>query len=399
MSFFERVKADIDTIGGDVPTVGTFGQLITAYEVRDIANKWEYEVYDNQYDMLPAELTGDGVQSFDNGMLVASSATTGTAILKSRNVTRYRTGNSGFAWFTALFNSGTGIASTGLISDNGDEIIIRENNGTIQFGYKRLGTEITFVNSSNFNGDADVNSITWSNLNIFQIRYGYLGTTDFEIFIKQNGKTKLLHKIVLAGTLTGVHVRFPQFRQFIEAENGATVKAGSWASGTFSNVLETRGQDPSAKNFFYKTERTISPTGTPQPIVAYRSKTNYNGFTHSVLAKLLVARIATTSEGLYEFGFVFNPTTITGGSFADADSLSSVIEVNEGITGFTGGDERFAVPIAIPSQGTGVQSLNEDFERLGAFLSRGSSVVITIRSILGTDTGTQTINFNWQELF
>lgn len=398
MTLIRRI--DVEKIGGNSPTVGTFGQLITAYEVRDIAVKWEYEVYDDQYDMLPSELTGDGVQSFDSGLLVASSATSGTSMLKSKNITRYRTGNGGFAWFTALLDGTTGRCETGFISDNFDKIFIRENSGLITFGYSRLGVDQVSVSSASFNGDADVGAITWSNLNIFQIRYGYLGTADIEIFIKQNGETKLLHRIELAGSLTSTTVRFPQFRMFINAENGGSIKSGSWAGGTFSNVLETRGQDPSAKNFFHKTERIISPTGTATPIVAYRSKSTYNGFTHSVLAKLLVARIASSSEGLYEFSFVFNPTTITGGSFVDVNSLSSVIEVNDGVTGFTGGEEAFAVPLAVPSQGQGVSSLNEDFEKLGAFLNRDSSVVISIKEVeSGGGLNTQMVNFNWQELF
>jgi len=391
---------NITTIGGGTPIVGTFGQLITAYQVRDIAVKWEFEIYDTNYDMLPADLTGDGSQSFDNGLLVASSAVTGTSCLKSRKVTRYRTGNGGFAWFTASFNSGTGLCYTGLESDNDDKIVIRENNGVIQFGYSRLGVDTVYVDSSSFNGDADVGSIDWTNLNIFQIRYGYLGTADLEIYISQNGKKVLLHKILLAGTMQSTHVRFPQFRMSSYAENGATVKNGSWAAGTFSNVLETRGEDPSARPFFDETQRTVVPSITEAPIVAYRIKDTYGGFTHSITAKLLLQRIASGSEGLYEFAYYFNPASINDGAWNDINTLSSVVEVNKTLTSFTGGVKRFAIPVAVQSQGTGVTVLSEKFEELGVFLNRGDSVVITIKEIIsGGGSDIQYITFNWQELF
>ena len=71
MTYWKNI--DVSTISWSVPTVGTFGQFITAFEVRDIAVKWEFQFYETNYDMLPVESTGDGTQSFEDWMLVGSS--------------------------------------------------------------------------------------------------------------------------------------------------------------------------------------------------------------------------------------------------------------------------------------------------------------------------------------
>ena len=395
-------NVNIEKFGNGTPTVGTFDQTITAFEVRDVAVKWEYELYETNYDMLPVEITGDGTQSFEDGMLVGSSATSGTIKMPSRKKTRYRTANGGFGWFTVVLNSGSGMCYSGLESDNGDSIIIKENNGTVTFGYSRLGVEIDTVTPENFsevlNGNVSLTGFNWTDLNIFRITYGYLGSALPSLYAKIDGQTKLLHDFNIGNTVTQPYIRFPQFRMVSYTENGATVKSGSWGAGTYSNVLESRGEDPSARPFFHKTERTISPNATPQPIVAYRSKSTYGGFTHSVTAKLLLSKIATTSEGLYEFSFIFNPTSITG-TFSDINTLSSVIEVSDDVSAYVGGQERFAIPVAVPSSGTGVAALGEDFDKLGVFLARDDSVVITIREIQsGGGSNNHILSFSWQEL-
>lgn len=400
VSIDNPLSVDVTTMGGSRPTIGTFDQLIIAYEVRDIAVKWEYEVYETNYDMLPVINTGDGAQSFDSGMLVVSSAATGTIKAQSQKVTRYRTGNGGFAWFTFRSNGGSGIGGIALESDEDDQIFLRENNGVIEFGYSKQGVELNVVNSASFNGEANVGAIDWTDLKIFKFEYGYLGAAFPKLLIKQNGRTFVLHDFLKDTTSNTTYVRFPQFRLSLFAENGASVQSASWAAGTYSNVLETRGEDPSARPFFSGTERTFDPPTTPEPIVAFQIKDTYNSFTHTVQAKLLNAIFATSAEGLYEIEFWFNANTITGGSFVDINTLSSVTEINEGVTAFTGGIRKFSLPIAISSAGTGVAAKDLDFEKLGVFLNRGDNVVITIREIVtGGGSDIHIANFNWQELF
>lgn len=394
---------DIETIGGQRPTVGTFDQLVVAYGVRDIAVKWEYGLYDDNFDMMPVISTGDGEQTFDNGSLVASSAVTGTVKLSSKKVTRYRSGNGGFAWFTALLNSGAGICEAGLISDNNDKIIVRQNNGVVSFGYAYLGADLNFITSDSFNGDADVSLIDWTVLNIFKIEYGYLGSAVPSLFIKQGGKTVLLHSFLKDTTVANTYVRFPQFRIMIYAENGAEIKSSSWSAGTYSNILESRGEDPSARPFYNGGERTGIEGSVEAPIVAFRSKTTYNGFNHSVQAKLLQSTFSTNSEGMYAYNFYFNPTTVTGGTYVDINTLSSVIEVNEGATAWTGGQKQFRLIVSVSSQGTGVATENIDFEKLGVFLNAGDEVVITKEELVAGGSGSpadlNVYDFNWQELF
>lgn len=125
------LRKQITKFGNGTPTIGTFGQLITAYEVPNIAIKWEYGAYETNYDMLPVVSTGDGAQSIVNGNLIASSATTGTVMCQSRKVTRYRTGRGGFALKVPVASLGTNVTSRlldfeklGILLDRGEELVI-----------------------------------------------------------------------------------------------------------------------------------------------------------------------------------------------------------------------------------------------------------------------------------
>lgn len=77
------------------------------------------------------------------------------------------------------------------------------------------------------------------------------------------------------------------------------------------------------------------------PSVSLRSVTIFGGKANKIRAKLRYAEFATTAEGLYKIVITKNPTSITDGTYAIPTGRedSSTIEVNEGITAYTGGIE------------------------------------------------------------
>lgn len=400
MSLLRNIN--VDRIGGGYPRVGTFGQLVTGFKIKDIAVKWPYNVYETNYDMLPAVTTGDGSVTVSDGLLICSSAVTGTARARSKKILRYRPGNGGYSDFTVRF-TGTGIAESGLENEQGDGFFVRYDNGDLILGFKRSGAgdvQTVSRNAGEWNGDANGIAIDPTKLNIIEIEYGYLGTAPINFYILFGNKRYLLHSFAVAGTLTGTHIRFPSLRMYLYAENGGTAYAGSWNAGVFGNRIESSIEDPSARSFFDGNNALVDASSAEVPFVQYISKDTYNGFTNKIETQFLFVQFATNTEGITEFNFYKNPSSVTGGTPTDINALSSIIQKNEGIVSFTGGTRIFSVKLTVGTAGRNAVSQSIDPEKFNVDLSPGDSLVITKASI-GNVTGDDDTawDFSWQELF
>jgi len=96
---------------GNPLKIWPFGETMTGYKVDDITLQFQYPFINEDFDFRPPVITGDGVVQQSNSMLQVSSVT-GSASVKSRSLTSYRPGHSGYIDFTAMF-SGTGQAIVG----------------------------------------------------------------------------------------------------------------------------------------------------------------------------------------------------------------------------------------------------------------------------------------------
>jgi hypothetical protein len=400
---------------GNSGLIGSFGEQLVGQKVSDISVQFQYDVLNTEFDLNATEtaVTGDGVNSATASYSQASSATTGTATIQSKDFLRYRPGHTGFADFTAYF-SGTGTGEAGIFDDN-DGFKLKVTNGVASFCYIKGGVETGLVSQSSWNGDADLNNIDWETLNIFRITFGYLGVANPTLWIKKN-TWQILTTLRTEGVLTGTHVNNPVFPMRIKATNGMTVRAGSWDAGTI-------GQEnaPGQRAFHFPTSEVISGAAAEQgealmvstnvnTIALFNSKTTFQGKVNKVKARLLsyafhVDIPAGNVTGSVVFQIVSNPTLSGAASYVDVNTTSSVMQYDH--TNGTGASVNATLGSPIitdyieytgSNRGGAVNDAKIDAERIGAIAYPGDTFALIAKDLGGNGVTVRAI-LNWEELF
>jgi hypothetical protein len=366
--------------------VGSFGELKVAQTLTRVALAFDYPIDDRA---LTTSTTGAGTiaAQVDGSLLDVRTNGTGTADARSVGVMRYTPGATSDATFTAAF-TGTRTANTeqliGLF-DAEDGIYLGYKGTDFVCGYLNAGTaqtNDTFVTSGSFNGDPAAIASLLANPekgHRFKVAYAYLGVGNIKLFVVPEGERnwKLLHEFQTDGALTGrTHIGTPIFpmRAVVSATGGEDVgiQSGSWNAETYAqpNDAQDRG--------YHDNGTRILESG---PLVAYRSVATLGGATNKVLARIVRLEFATSSEGLYQYRLVLNPETVTGGTYGPLSYGGATLEVNDGITGVTGGKTIFTKIVAVSSAGTGVSASDVDFDRLGVFF-RPNDVIAIVKDEL-----------------
>ena len=162
----ERNKViDVDSAGNENFN-GLFGESIAEQRHDDVSVQFQYNYYDEQFDVDPELVTGDGVTTVANSLATVSSAAAGTAMRHSKDSIRYNPAHTGYSYMTASFN-GAGIGRAGCFDDT-DGFALQVSDGVASFGYlkdgvhkgnrqvligKRRGGVSDFVSDVNFDND------------------------------------------------------------------------------------------------------------------------------------------------------------------------------------------------------------------------------------------------------
>lgn len=400
---------------GNSGFIGSFGEQLTGRKLSDISIQFQYNALNTQFDLnaTATAVTGDGVNTATGSYAQASSATTGTATIQSRDFLRYRPGHTGYADFTAYF-SGTGTGEAGPHDDN-DGFKLKVTNGVASFCYLKGGVETGSVSQSSWNGNADLSNIEWDKLNIFRITFGYLGVANPTLWIKKD-TWQVLTTLKTEGTLTGTHVNNPVFPMRIKATNGATVRAGSWDAGTMG-AESVPGQRP----FHFPVTQVINGTAAEQgeallvstnvnTVALFRSKTTFQGIANKVKTRLLsyafhVDIPAGNVTGTVIFQIVGNPTLSGAASYSDINTASSVMEYDH--TNGTGASVNATLGSPIitdiveytgSNRGGSTSDVKIDAERIGATGYPGDVFAIVAKDLDGNGVTVRCI-LNWEELF
>lgn len=260
-----------------------------------------------------------------NNMLVNSTGTSNSSsYVRSRNRLRYMPGHESYAFFTAKFINADAAGTKACIglcdADNG--YTIGFNDGI--FSYRRMTAGVEhIVEFTDFNGHFDVSNVDFTKINIFAIKFGYLGVAPIEIYmfdvedeldsngkITGMGKFKLLHQEKFTGKHDYPHSINPNlpFSIFVEnATTGLNVQVGT-ASVEMGNVNgHTNLIDPSARTGVFN--RLGLATSTNTVVAAFRNadqvsmidsydaagNITYANFKNTVVA--LLQRIRASSDG------------------------------------------------------------------------------------------------------
>lgn len=399
--------------GNDTAFVFPFGELFTAEKQNDVLVQFQYDYYDEQFDVDTPVTTGDGSVTVSGSLLNVSSASSGTALISSKDTIRYRPGHSGFIDFT-LSASGSGtVRAGGFDSSEDNGFVIDITNGAMTFGYIKAGVNKGSAGAAGFDS-VDTNGLDLTKLNIYRIVFGYLGVANASLFVKKD-KWLHLHTVETEGVIDATHVNTPVFPITIKAENGATAKSGSWNGGVI-------GKDTPIGNrgFHFPNQllgasplqgtATVLSTGAVKTIVAFKSKTLFKSKPNNIRAKLVgysfnVDVPAGSSSGEVIFQLIGVSAYTGTPSWNDIDNTSSVIQydhVNGTGSAITPTSGRVILQDTITYVGlnkggltTNGQILADD---IGAYAYAGDTFAIIAKNEGGADVDVRVVLY-WSEQF
>ncbi len=390
MSYAEKVKAQIVDVRGNAAEVGVFGSLNVAQPISQISL-----TFDRPLSAVREVIATGTPEAQVNRTLLRLQ--NGDAI-ETRRVLRYRTAQTIETYFTAIFNgtydAGSDETYIGLF-DQYDGVFVGYLGDQFVVGYRNV-----FADGGVGNEPDTIQAVTPppevnSKIYRYRVRFGYLGVGDITFEYKISGEDwTLLHTFATDGGLADrTHVGnviLPMTAK-VEHTNGE-IRSGSWNARTF-------GLDAGLQElpFFEDGERTVVGDTTPQPIVAFRSKTSFGGFPSKIRSTLIYSEIATGSEGLYKIEiYRFAPGTLVTGTWEDIDP-DSVLERNSTFTEAASLGQKFLTSnLAVPSQGTGVAVGSLDYERLGVVAAPGDEFGVYKRELItggGDDTTSWSIAY------
>lgn len=369
----------------------TFGEMIQSPRYSRIIEEFQYNI--NTLTLTATE-TNNGTVTQGDSMAILTSSTTsnGRARLESKRKLRYRPGHEGYAFFTALWANG-GVANStqyaGLF-DSTDGFFIGYNGTDFVVGRRKDSSDTT-VTQANFNGDHSFNSIVTSNLNIFMITYGWLGTAPVNFWwMNERGEWILIHRMELPNTLTGPSVTNPVLPMAFDVTktSGATsivMKTASWHAGIIEPATVRAVGDR-----YFSADASGSTISTETVLLNLRNQTTFQSKTNKV--EIIIEFFEASSEGTKPAIIEIYKNLSIGGTpvWGDVDATNSVIQTDTAGTVTPDTTKRlFSIHLA-KSDSHAVQGLPS------FYLLPGDTLTITGQSASNTD-----LNFYvlWREEF
>lgn len=373
--------ADPNTVFGE----RLVGQLTPLWQYN-----FEYTV-DNT-DLLEKTVTSGGTVTQSQAMcVVGTSTTTGsTARIRSDRHATYHAGLGSHYRFTAMFTSP--VAGTwqlaGLAGDAGSTEPFKEG---FMIGYEGTTMSIhlfrndvgSTINQSAWDdpldgtGDSGM-TIDWTKLNVFVLRFEYLGAGKMELWVEDNdtGNFVKVHTIHKTNRNTEPNFFDPNFHGTYYADNGATssnmvVKGASMAFFIEGKAKLSEVQQPvHSSGLIEKTTVT-----TEIPILTLRVKSTYGSKTNNIEIELLDIAASIEAGAANNLGgvrLIKNGTLGgTAASWSDINTNNSVVEVDTSSTTVSGGTELMNVPLAGKND-----KENRDISRWQEILHKGDTITI-----------------------
>jgi hypothetical protein len=385
-----------------------FGELLVGQLSPLFQNSFEYTV-DNT-DLAEKTLVADGTVTQGNGMAIVNTTTTtaSSAKYESNKLAKYRPGMGGLARFTTLFT--TGIAGTeqfmGLLDVEGVGAAFLNGYAIgydgVTFGVHRFSNDVlTTIALADCDDPLDGSglsgmTIDTTKLNVFEIRYQYLGAGAIQFFIEDGtGKFALFHTIFYANLNTEPSVHNPNFHLTMWVNNGGTTTDIIMKSASYAYFIEGLTR-------FLEIHRPHNSSGIRQKtsvvgevaIVTVRNKSTYSGkanFIDMLLENLTASIESSGANNLGSIRFVKNATLGGTPSYTDINTVNSVAEYDVAGTTVTGGKELLALPLAGKND-----KIDKDLNPFIFLLKHGETITVS-----GQSAGAATINTSilWSELF
>lgn len=236
-------------------------------------------------------------------------------------------------------------------------------------------------------------SLTFTNGNVFEIRYQWLGFGAIEFYIENpsTGRFVLVHRVEYADANTTPSVDNPTLPTCMAVANTSNTTDIVLQSASMMGAIEGKDLEEGVLNAAVVETTNIGVTETP--ILSIHNHTVYQSKINRVrvrLDELGVSFDASSANKPAVLRLRVNPT-LTGASFSAVDANTSVVRTDTSATVVSGGTLFFA------------QSLSEGAAPILDLLSRnvllepGETVTVSLEASNGTID--PDISFGWKELF
>lgn len=403
-------RSIITDSSGSNAMVGIFGEVLATDIRNDVLVQFQYNIADR--DVITGLVDTGTVTQSDHMCVVSTGAgTDAEAHVYSVQTTRYRPGHTSICHFTAMFETGpvpNTLQRVGLINDV-DGIFIGCNDTNRFVGYEYDGTT-TYIEEDNWNGDPRVRQFDWTALNVYRIKYGWLGAAPIVFQMQLPGTLEWvdIHRTIEQGTLVHPHIGNPALPVQIDiVKTGAdatdvVIKSGSWQAGTLG-LCGTCGNRP-----FQDAQVKAAVTTTPTVVAVYRNKDTFFGKINKVRAQLLRYQFHIDSPsslndfGTVRFRLIANPTLAGTPAWADINTNNSIIEVDTAQTYVGGGEVGYTEYHSYAGgKGNSVPSASVDAEQFNLILYPGNTYALVADIVYSQGTASADVRhaFNWVELF
>ncbi len=236
-------------------------------------------------------------------------------------------------------------------------------------------------------------AMIWTNGNVFQIRYQWLGFGLISFWV-ENPSTGIMvnvHNIEYANAYTSPSVNNPTLPLCALVGNTSNITDITIDIGSMAGFIEGKHELLGARRGV-KNNKT-NAGATEIPILTIRNKTVYQSKLNRTEVKLLLLGMSVEHTKPMTINFYTNPT-LTGASFADVETNTSVVQIDTSATAFSGGTLFFSVDLGKVDSET-ISFLGD--EDAGLLLPGNH---ITATSVPNSGNGSETnITFNFVELF
>jgi hypothetical protein len=234
-------------------------------------------------------------------------------------------------------------------------------------------------------------SLTFTNGNVFQIQYGWLGFDGIQFFIKHPETLiwTLVHVIEYADSATIPSIDNPTLPLCIIAKNTSNATDIVVESSSLAGFVEGMDVD---LGFLNSAENGITNLGgTELPILTVRNKHVFQGKLNRARIAPLYLALATLSTKPVIFR-IRSGATLTGSpSFSDVDTNTSIVSTDTSASGVSGGN--ILLTTVLGKESTEIIDLTP----LRARLFPGESITITGEAASGTNQEVN-VSFTWDEL-
>ena len=336
----------------------------------------------------------------DDAEATVAVTNTGDVTLTANEIAAHDYSNVGQGWSShamganVLFESYNAALQTGTYSLSGTAPVA----GTFAQSVAGIAPTDTIVVQTSWirdkaAGAETLPSLTFTNGNVFEIRYQWLGFGAIEFYVENpaTGKFVLVHRIEYANANTAPSLDNPTLPMCMAVSNAANTSDIILQAASMMGAIEGKDLEEGILNNI-----TAEDTGTgtsETPIFSIHNHTIYQGKINRVRIELTVFSASidsTTANKPSTIRVRLNPT-LTGAVFSAVDADTSVVRTDTSATAVSGGNIIFS---QIITEGA---SPIIDFTKIIEKLNPGDTVTVSLESSSGNVDSV--ISMNWLELF